>query len=128
MKKIDAGLVRISEDLTISPGYSFEEFKSTKFYKKQDGIKIIYLDEQQMIEKHQYIVSLFFRTGKIYMVSLICCDKDYSESDEYKRKALHDNILKELGIIEKRKFDWGMISSDYDARSNISSINVTYFN
>ena len=128
MKKIDAGLVRISEDLTISPGYSFEEFKGTKFYKKQDGIKIIYLDEQQTIEKHQYIVSLFFRTGKIYMVSLICCDKDYSESDEYKRKALHDNILKELGIIEKRKFDWGIISSDYDARSNISSINVTYLN
>lgn len=61
------------------------------------------------------------------MVSLICCDEEYSESDEPKRKALHDDILKKLGIIEHRKYDWGMISSDYDARSNISSINVTYF-
>ncbi len=127
MRNINSGLIRISEDLMISPGYSFEEFKGTRFYKNQDGIKIIYLDEQQMIEKHPYIVSLFFKTGKIYMVSLICCYKKYSESDEFKRKALHDSILKELGIIEKQKFDWGMISSDYDARSNISSINVTYF-
>ena len=47
-----------------------------------------------------------------------CCDKEYSERDESKRKALHDNILRELGIIECRKFDWGAISSDYDARSN----------
>ena len=68
MRKINTGLIRISEDLTIFPGYSFEEFKGTRFYKKQDGIKIIYLDGQQT-----------------------------------------------------------MISSDYDARSNISSINVTYF-
>lgn len=55
------------------------------------------------------------------------CDKEYSERDESKRKVLHDNILKELGIIEHNKYDWGAISSDYDARSNISSINVTYF-
>lgn len=127
MRKINAGFIRISEDLTIYPGYTFEEFKGTKFYKKQDGIKIIYLDEQQIIEKRKYIVSLFFREGKIYMVSLICCDKEYSESDEFKRKVLHDSILNKLGIMEQRRYDWGKISSDYDARSNISSINVTYF-
>ena len=55
MKKNNAGIIRISEDLTISPGYSFEEFKGTRFYKNQDGIKIIYLDEQQMIELNSKI-------------------------------------------------------------------------
>lgn len=125
MTKISDGYIKISEDFTIFPGYSFEEFKGTRFYKQQDGIKIIYLDGQQTIEKRKYIVSLFFRVGRIYMVSLICCDKEYSERDESKRKVLHDNILKELGIIEHSKFDWGAISSDYDARSNISSINVS---
>ena len=127
MRKINDGFIRISEDLTIFPGYLFEDFKSTKYYKKQDGIRIIYLDEQQIIGKNKYIVSLFFREGKIYMVSLICCDKEYSEVDELKRKTLHDIILKKLGITGQRMYDWGIIASDYDAKSNISSINVTYF-
>ena len=48
MKKINAGLIRISEDLTIPPGYSFEEFKGTRFYKKQDGIKLyIWMDNKR---------------------------------------------------------------------------------
>ncbi len=32
------------------------------------------------------------------MVSLMCCDKEFSEKDEDKRKILHDDILYELGI------------------------------
>ena len=34
------GLLKISDELTVFPGYSFEQFKHTKFYKNQDGIKI----------------------------------------------------------------------------------------
>lgn len=127
MRKINEGFIRISDELIISPGFSFEQFKSTKYYKDQDRIRIIYLDEQQIIENRKYVVSLFFRTGKIYMVSLICCDKEYSEIDESKRKVLHDDILSELGIMEKKKYNWGTVSSDYDVRSNISSINVIFF-
>lgn len=127
MRKINNGFIKISDELTIFPGYSFEQFKETKFYKNQDGIKIIYLDEQQIIENRKYIVSLFFKTGKIYMVSLICCDKEFSESDECKRKALHDDILNELGIREQKQYIWGTISSVYDSKSNISSINIMYY-
>lgn len=127
MKGISEGIIRISDELTICPGFSFEQFKSTRFYKNQDGIKIIYLDGQQIIHDRKYIVSLFFRNGKIYMVSLICCDKEFQEKEECKRKALHDEILNELKIIGQGKYNWGMISSDYDARSNISSINVIYY-
>lgn len=127
MKNISDGFIKISDELTIFPGFSFEQFKRTEFYKNQDGIKIIYLDEQQNIKGRKYIVSLFFRVGKIYMVSLICCDKEFSEIDERKRKILHDDILKEWGIKEQKEYCWGKIASNYDARSNISSIDIIFF-
>lgn len=127
MLDIRNGLLKISDELTIFPGFSFEQFKHTRFYKNQDGVRIIYLDEQQIIDNKKYIVSLFFRNGKIYMVSLICCDKEFSEKDEDKRKILHDNILNELGINQQMEYGWGKISSAYDARSNVSSIDIMYF-
>ncbi len=127
MLDICNGFLKISDELTIFPGFSFEQFKNTRFYKNQDGVKIIYLDEQQIIDNKKYIVSLFFRNGKIYMVSLICCDKEFSEKDEDKRKILHDDILNELGINQQMEYSWGKISSDYDARSNVSSIDIMYF-
>lgn len=127
MLDICNGFLKISDELTIFPGFSFGQFKHTRFYKNQDGVKIIYLDEQQIIDNKKYIVSLFFRNGKIYMVSLICCDKEFSEKDEDKRKILQDDILNELGINQQMEYSWGKISSDYDARSNVSSIDIMYF-
>ena len=44
-----------------------------------------------------------------------------------KRKILHDDILNELGINQQMEYSWGKISSDYDARSNVSSIDIMYF-
>lgn len=113
--------------MTIFSGFSFEQFKHTKFYNNQDELRIIYLDAQQIIDNRKYIVSLFFRNGKIYMVSLICCDKEFSEKEEKKRKILHDEILNKLGINQQIEYSWGKISSTYDARSNISSIDIMYF-
>ena len=127
MDDIRYGVISISDELTIHPHFSFVDFKHTKFYKNQDGIKIIYLDGKQIINGRKYIVSLFFRGGNIYMVSLICCDQEFSEIDEKKRKILHDNILRELGIRPQERYSWGRISSDYDSRSNLSSINILYF-
>ncbi len=128
MVDIRTGFIAISDQLTIYPGFSFEQFKQTKFYKNQDGIRIIYLDGQYIIADRKYMVSLFFRYGKIYMVSLVCCDQEFSENDEKKRKLLHDDILNELGIRPQERYSWGKISSNYDARSNLSSINIIYFN
>lgn len=127
MLDISNGFFKISDNLIIFPGFSFEQFKNTRFYKNQDGLRIFYLDEQQIIDNRKYIVSLFFRNGKIYMMSLICCDKEFSEKDEDKRKILHDDILNELGINQQMEYSWGKISSDYDARSNVSSIDIMYF-
>jgi len=126
MNDIRDGFISISGKLTIYPGFSFEQFKHTEFYKDQDGIKIIYLDGRQIIDHRKYIVSLFFRNGKIYIVSLICCDIAFSENNEKERKVLHDDILNKLGISPQERYSWGKISSDYDAKSNLSSINIVY--
>lgn len=120
------GVIIISDDLIISPGFSFEQFKHSKFYKNQDGVKIIHLDEKQIMDNRRYYVSLLFRKGKIYMVSLMCDDKDFSEIDEYKRKIFHDEILMEWGIKGQEEYSWGGISSNYDPKGNVSNINITY--
>lgn len=127
MINIKDGVIKISDELTISPNFSYEQFKNTRFYKNQDGIRLIYLDEQQFIDNRKYIVSLYFRNCKIYIVSLICCDKEFSEKDEYKRKIFHDNILREYGIKEHEEYSWGKMYSNYDIRSNISSIDILYY-
>ena len=118
MIDINNGFIEISDELTIFPGYSFEQFKNTKFYNNQDGVRIFYLDEQQIIDNKKYIVSLFFRNGKIYMVSLICCDKEFSEKNEDKRKLLHDNILKELGINQQMEYCWQRTDSKIKEAGN----------
>lgn len=59
------------------------------------------------------------------MVSVICCDIDFSEKGEKERKLFHDAILKEYGINAPKEYDFGKISSDYDERGNISS-NIVY--
>ena len=48
MLDIRNGFLKISDELTIFPGFSFEQFKHTRFYKNQDGVRIIYLDEQHI--------------------------------------------------------------------------------
>ena len=60
------------------------------------------------------------------MVSLVCCDRDFTVQDEFKRKEFHDEILKGYGITGSKEYDWGSVSSDYDRRGNTSSINFTY--
>ena len=120
------GVINISNDLIITPNFSFEDFKRTKYYKKQDGIRTINLGETLVIDGRKYLVNLFFRSGKIYRVALMCCDIEYTEIDEPKRKALHDAILHEYGIQEKGEYAWGRIESVYDQRGNVSSINIYY--
>ena len=107
-------------------GYTFSQFKRSKYFKNQDGIRLISLEEPHIINGRKYIIIFFFRDDIIYMISLINCDKQFSESEEYKRKEVHDLILLEEGIDENRLYDWGKIASEYDAKGNISSINVYY--
>ena len=69
MIDLSNGIVKVTEGLIVYPNYSFKEFKQTSFYKKQDGIRILYLDGQQVIDGKNYIVSMFFKNEKIYDIN-----------------------------------------------------------
>ena len=119
------GVIKVADGLYIHPRYSFEDFKKTGYYTGQDGIRVIPLGKQY-IDGRNFMVTLFFRDGEIYLVSLVCIDCIYSEENEMNRKALHDSILRTYGIEEEKKFPWGKVSSSYDDRGNCSSINLIY--
>ncbi|PCS11533.1 hypothetical protein RU88_GL002120 [Lactococcus raffinolactis] len=118
----------IYPDLILHSNLTFLEFKKTSFYNNQNPNKIIYLVEPQIIDDKKYIVSLFFRDGKIYSFSLLNIDFDFTVETEKERKQIHDKILLSYQIVSGKKYSWGMIESEYDSRSNISSINIFYHN
>lgn len=100
MNKWKDGIISLNNNVIISPGYRFEDFKKTLYYNGQDGIKIVYLDSRVIIDKHEYIISLFFRNSVLYMLSLICCDIDFSIEQERERKKMHDEILQNIIFIK----------------------------
>lgn len=120
------GELKINDELIVHPEYQFDEFKNTVYYDGQDGIKIIYLEKIQKIDTYHYFVNLFFKEKQLYSVSLINCDQNISESNEIDRKTIHDKILSENGIQNNVSYNWGKIISEYDPRSNISSIDIFY--
>ncbi|GAX48370.1 hypothetical protein [Pseudolactococcus reticulitermitis] len=128
MIDLQTGNMMIYPDLKINSNLTFLDFKKTSFYNNQDPDKIIYLAEPQIIDAKKYIVSLFFRDGIIYYLSLLNVDFDFTVETENERKKIHDKILSSYQIVSGEKCSWGMIESEYDSRSNISSINVYYKN
>ena len=121
----ETGTVLI-DGVEIGPGYSFHEFCKSPFYKQQDGIRTIPLEGIKYIDGNHYHISLCFREATICFVSLICCDKEFTKKTEYQRKELHDQILTQYSIAGEKEFWWGKVTSEYDRRSNISSIDLIY--
>ncbi|MCH4162241.1 MAG: hypothetical protein LKF39_04820 [Lactococcus raffinolactis] len=128
MIDLQTGNIMIYPDLILHSNLTFLEFKKTSFYNNQNPNKIIYLVEPQIIDDKKYIVSLFFRDGKIYSFSLLNIDFDFTVETEKERKQIHDKILLSYQIVSGKKYSWGMIESEYDSRSYISSINIFYHN
>lgn len=108
------------------PGYTFEDFKKTPFYMNQGGIRSIPLNDAKEIDNHKYIVNLFFRDGKLYMISLACVDMDVPFEEEEKRALLHRQILAEYGLSDVNSFSWGTLKAIYNPRSNSSNIAFVY--
>ena len=122
---MNKGVISFSDDLVITSGYTFEQFRNTRYYKGQNPERVFWLDEKFMFQGHSFMVGLFFRSGVIYMLSLLCCDMEFGMEEEKKRKELHDEILQSWGIVQL-EHEWGYIKSVYDARSNISSIDLVF--
>ncbi len=58
--KIDlkTGIIEINGEI-IMPGYTFEDFRNTKFYKGQDGIRIIRINDTVQIGKNKFLLRVF---------------------------------------------------------------------
>ena len=125
-KDISKGIIKLSDNLIITPGYSFEMFKNTQYYCNQDEIRQIILDGEFVIENRHYKVSLCFRKRRIYFLGLTCVDEEFTWETEPQRKSLHDRILNEWGLFEYNEFDWGKITSAFDPKGCISSILIVY--
>jgi hypothetical protein len=125
MNDISKGVISLSDDLVITSGYTFDQFRATRYYKGQKPERVFWLDEKFIFQGHSFMAGLFFRNGVIYTLSLLCCDREFGMEEEEKRKELHDEILKSAGIVQ-RDHEWGHIQSVYDGRSNISSIDIVY--
>ena len=123
---ISKGIIKLSDNLVIFPGYSFEMFKNTQYYCNQDEIRQIILDGEFVIENRHYKASLCFRKRRIYFLELICVDEEFTWETEPQRKKLHDQILNEWGLFEYNEFDWGKITSNFDPKGCISSILIVY--
>ena len=108
------------------PGYTFEDFKKTKFYSNQDGIRIIRLNGAVKVDEHQYLVNLFFREYTLYMISMVCVDIDIPFEEEEKRAVLHRQIMAEYGLSDVNFFSWGILKVSFDPRSNSSKIGLIY--
>ncbi len=88
MIDLQTGNIMIYPDLILHSNLTFLEFKKTSFYNNQNPNKIIYLVEPQIIDGKKYIVSLFFRDGKIYSFSLLNIDLEESKAFDISTK--HD--------------------------------------
>ena len=108
------------------PGYTFEDFKKTKFYSNQDGIRIIRLNGAVKVDEHQYLVNLFFREYTLYMISMVCVDIDIPFEEEEKRAVLHRQIMAEYGLSDVNVFSWGILKVSFDPRSNSNKIGLIY--
>lgn len=126
MINLNNGSIHIGHGLIIDKHFTFEKFKKSHLYDGQDGIRIIDLKEVQIIDGKKYVISLLFREGILYMVSMMNCDYDIQMEQEFSRKKVHDTILEEIGVQSGSVYNWGKIVSQYDSKSNISSINIYY--
>lgn len=113
MLDINNGQIMISKDFVLYPGYSFEQFKQSHYYNNEDGVRVIYLDTVFCIDNNKFVVSLFFKSDVIYIISLVCIDYIISEKEEYKRKEVHDKIMKKNKLKNGKKYHWGNVVSKY---------------
>jgi hypothetical protein len=128
MININNGVVKIENNLVLSSKYSFDEFKRSNYYNNQSEERIIQLGAIQNNESNNIYTSLFFQEGNLKQIFLMLDDPNIqSIDDEPKRKLIHDNYLASIGLKETNKLSWGEIISDFDERSFICHIIISYY-
>ncbi|HEM3635048.1 hypothetical protein [Streptococcus ruminantium] len=120
------GTVMFEEGLCLFRGMTFEDFRQTNYFSNQDSKRVFYLRNLKIFNE-TFIISLFFKEEILHSVSLIIDDSSIVPEQEVQRKIRHDTILTMFNIEIDSIYEWGQIESNYNSRSNISSIDITYF-
>ncbi|HEM3704684.1 TPA: hypothetical protein U1C94_000985 [Streptococcus suis] len=120
------GAVMLEEGLCLFRGMTFEDFRQTNYFSNQDSKRVFYLRNLKIFNE-TFIISLFFKEEILHSVSLIIDDSSIVPEQEVQRKIRHDTILTMFNIEIDSIYEWGQIESNYNSRSNISSIDITYF-
>lgn len=86
--------------------------------------------ESLVIGKTNFAARIFFKQGQLWMLSLYLVDgsswSNWSEEEEMRRKAKHDEFLnQELGN-PPYVFSWGKVESIFDRKGGSSSIVINY--
>ena len=125
MVNINDGSINIGGNDFFGEGYSYNDFKKSIFYDKQDPKRIVNIDNPIIINGRKYLVDLFFNNKSIlYAVFLYNIDEEFTEATEYKLKEYHDMILRDEHIDVNKTYSWGKIRSEYDPRANSSFIAI----
>lgn len=127
MIDIYSGNIIIDGSYILHPHLSFKEFSLGNYFNNQNEKRLFNLNGLHQIQDKLFYVSLFFKESQLKQIHLVVHDDNITNPiDEPNRKIIHDSLLAKLGVIISGDFAWGRIASDYDKRSNISSIIVTY--
>ncbi len=119
------GIIEINGEV-FKPGYTFEEFQKSAFYKGQDGNLLIDIEDEFQIGDNRFLADLVFNNNVLYLISLCCIDIELSWDEELERKKIHDDILKKHGLEPETVFDWGKIKSHFDPKGYCCDILIVY--
>jgi hypothetical protein len=122
---IDGSIV-MDNKFILSHMLTFNDFKLSNYYNNQNEIRMIYLDGLQKIKDNNFYMSLYFKNGFLKQIQIMIEDKNITQANESMRKKLHDELLSNFNISTDKNYDWGVITSEYDRKSNSSDIVITY--
>ena len=117
----EKGIITI-DNVSFFNGFTFEDFKKTKFFDNQDGFHFINLKKDR-IDEYDVYTSLFWCNEKLSGISLVLGKDNFTESDT---KKAHDSFLEKHGINKEKVYEWGKVESVLDVKSGFPFIGFSY--
>lgn len=107
------------------------------FFTRKAGDFLYYTINPQLFGGQQFTSTVVFNNNELNWISIRFTGMEsipFDEENEMKRKAVHDNILRNLYGEPDRtypagmeyRFSWGSIQSNFDPRSAQAAMYVTY--
>ena len=132
--KQNGNIVSCKGEIMVGPEISFEDYKLYSEIKKTTFGMVCtshFLDDSTEFN----LTVLFDKSNHVYLIDIVIMlvnEKrkktwdDWNYDEEIKRKHIHDEFLKALGISSKDDYAWGSVVSVYDEKMGGSVIRIKY--